>query len=380
MANLSYDGNIVNSAVSDLNSIYTEWDSVISDISISTNKLVDCRGFEKYIGGISKNSFSNMLVDCQSKNRDLINNIRDIQVEIIAYSSDENDINAFLNGLTKEEYLLYNQKLSSSLINAHDKSGSILKGFGSSLAAIGLGFVEGFVSIFENVYDVAVMVGGSLSCAAFLPYYALTGDQRVLQIVHQTKAIISEKNTESLFDRFYNNTSLGQKISSNAYAFDSIRKISRGAGYMAGVFATGSFVTNNINKFVNVTMPLVMVKDIENAWADGASVVGGLAYGSLNSIWGESKSVVGSIARRTGVIGGASGIFRKAVNKTVTNVVESSADCIVDPLFKSTYKDYGDEGYAEAFQEEGGLSNIGNQIILEEVTSGASFVRAIAKN
>ena len=164
MANLSYDGNIVNSAVSDLNSIYTEWDSVISDISISTNKLVDCRGFEKYIGGISKNSFSNMLVDCQSKNRDLINNIRDIQVEIIAYSSDENDINAFLNGLTKEEYLLYNQKLSSSLINAHDKSGSILKGFGSSLAAIGLGFVEGFVSIFENVYDVAVLVGGSLSC------------------------------------------------------------------------------------------------------------------------------------------------------------------------------------------------------------------------
>ena len=41
MANLSYDGNIVNSAVSDLNSIYTEWDSVISDISISSNKLVD---------------------------------------------------------------------------------------------------------------------------------------------------------------------------------------------------------------------------------------------------------------------------------------------------------------------------------------------------
>ena len=380
MANLSYDGNIVNSAVSDLNSIYTEWDSVISDISISSNKLVDCRGFEKYIGGISKNSFSDMLVDCQSKNRDLINNIRDIQVEIIAYSSDENDINAFLNGLTKEEYQLYNQKLSSSLINAHDKSGSILKSFGSSLATLGLGLVEGFASVFENIYDVAVLTTGALSCAVFLPYYALTGDERVIQAIHQTKAIVAEKNIESLFDRFYNNTSLGQKISSNAYAFDNIRKISRGAGYMAGVFATGSFVSNNINKFVNVTAPLIMVKDVENAWADGDSVVGGLAYGSLTSIWSGYKSVVCSIAKRTGVIGSASGIFRKAVNKTVTNVVETSVDCIVDPLFKSTYKDYGDAGYAEAFQEEGGLANIGNQIILEEVSSGASFVRAIAKN
>ena len=58
MANLNYEGNIVNSAVTELNLIYGKWEDLISEFSTSTSTLVSCNGFDKYVGGVDNDSFS----------------------------------------------------------------------------------------------------------------------------------------------------------------------------------------------------------------------------------------------------------------------------------------------------------------------------------
>lgn len=142
MADLNYNGEVVNSAVSQLVNIAREWDTLSNDIKKSTNLIVSSRGFDKYIGGINNDSFSSMIGECRQANDSLVQIIRQNQVKILSYSQDDGEIQAFLDELERSDYKSLDLSSIDDHISLGRKACNVLKVFTSSLATAGLGLVK----------------------------------------------------------------------------------------------------------------------------------------------------------------------------------------------------------------------------------------------
>ena len=235
MADIHYNGNIVNSVVSDINSIKSEFSSLSSDMKAATVKIVSSRGFNEYIGGISSDTFCGYVEECENAVSLLTQFIREKQISILAYSQDKTEINAFLDGLSRTEYNSLDLSSLDQYISFGRKAGNVLKGIGSSAVTFGLGLLEGLADFGETGCDL-VTLGQSLFKSIFtLGYDAITGEHTTQKLWEETRAKVSEKKVESIFNSFYDNTSIGQSIKENAYGFESVRGIGKGLGYTAGI-------------------------------------------------------------------------------------------------------------------------------------------------
>ena len=104
MAEIYYNGDVVNSTVSGLTSISNELSSLSSGLCAAANQIVSAKGFNEYVGGLSSDTFSGYVDQCNSYITGLSDFIRNQQVRILAYNDDKDEINAFLSSLNRNEY------------------------------------------------------------------------------------------------------------------------------------------------------------------------------------------------------------------------------------------------------------------------------------
>ena len=95
MAELKYEGNTVNSVVSQIASIAGKFDPLLNTVKSSTGVMVGRRGFSLVGGGVTSDSISQSVGSCSEALGELVKDIRTKQVAILTYSQDEDAINAF---------------------------------------------------------------------------------------------------------------------------------------------------------------------------------------------------------------------------------------------------------------------------------------------
>lgn len=394
MAQLKYNGNVVNSTVSQLNNISNNWNSLIDEMKNATDIIVSSKGFDKYIGRIKSDSFSSLVSNCQTFNNDLINLIRQMQIEILSYSQDNNDIQAFLDELDLKDYKNLNMKPIEEHILFGRKASNIFKGFTSSLATSVLGVLEGIGNFGETGADLVVLGKSAVSSIFTGAYDFVTGSDTTKKMWEDTKAFVSEKHVENAFNKFYDNTEFGQNIKNNAYGFDNVRSIANGIGYSSGIILTGGLATGvglgSATTSLATTAGLMGFSGgTEEAWADGASIEKGLLYGVATGAWEGTQWAIGSginnIYKSSN--GFASNVFKGGLRGLTTRTALESADAgiegIVQPGLKMIYKDYEGntlaEKYKNAFNDAGGWQNVRNQAILGGImSSGSEFLEASA--
>ena len=150
MANLSYDGDIVNSSVQNMSNATANFTNLVAAMQNATNRIVSARGFNEYIGGITTDSFSSQVTDCQTAGEAIINEIRQSQVKILSYSQDEGDIKAFLDSLDRLDYKNIDLTAIEDHIGFDRKAGNFFKGLAGDAGAALFGFGEGLVEFGET--------------------------------------------------------------------------------------------------------------------------------------------------------------------------------------------------------------------------------------
>lgn len=381
MATLNYNGEVVESTISELNSVVNEFSSLSDGMKSATNKIVSARGFYEYIGGISSDSFSSLVSECENVVTDFIKSVRQKQIAILAYNHDESEIKSFIGGLSRSEFDSLDLSELEDYISLDVKAKNILTGVGATAATFGLGLVEGVGDFFETGADL-ITLGGSLFASIFTGGYdLLTGSDTTKKMWEETKAKVSEKKVESIFNSFYENNPIGKSIKENAYLFDGARGIGKGLGYSAGIIGTsiltgglasglgiGSAGTVGAGNLAATAGVMGFSNGTEEAWADGASIGKGLLYGAASGAWEGTQWALGAKINQYGGLGDkvASGLFKGAASGVGTRIamdtIDSAAEGFVQPALKMIYKDYGADNifdnYANAFKSSGGWNNV----------------------
>lgn len=381
MATLNYNGEVVESTISELNSVVNEFSSLSDGMKSATNKIVSAKGFYEYIGGISSDSFSSLVSECENVVSDFIKSVRQKQIAILAYNHDESEIKSFIGGLSRSEFDSLDLSELEDYISLDVKAKNILTGVGATAATFGLGLAEGVGDFFETGADL-ITLGGSLFASIFTGGYdLLTGSDTTKKMWEETKAKVSEKKVESVFNSFYENNPIGKNIKENAYLFDGARGIGKGLGYSAGIIGTsiltgglasglgiGSAGTVGAGNLAATAGVMGFSNGTEEAWADGASIGKGLLYGAASGAWEGTQWALGAKINQYGGLGDkvASGLFKGAASGVGTRIamdtVDSAAEGFVQPALKMIYKDYGADNifdnYANAFKSSGGWSNV----------------------
>jgi len=226
--------------------------------------------------------------------------------------------------------------------------GETLARTGASLANTAVGLVQGLAEFGEALLDTATILGTAFST----PFYALadgiqwiggkiTGNEDWHSFTKaawsDTMDFVSTKYVTNAFDSFHQNNVIGKWLDEYSYSpFKStgaVYKVADGVGYIGGVLlltlatmgiggaaagagaagtgaATGSgagvLATINVGNVatINITQQAVTAgtiaatsgfgKNTQNAWADGASLGEGLAYGTAMGLWEGLEMFVGA--------------------------------------------------------------------------------------
>ena len=410
MADLSYDGEIVNSSVQNMSNATANFTNLVAAMQNATNRIVSARGFNEYIGGITTDSFSSQVTDCQTAAETIINQIRQSQVKILSYSQDEGDIKAFLDSLDRLDY----KKIDLSAIEDHigfdRKAGNFFKGLVGDAGAALFGFGEGLVEFGETGADLLATGFTSAASLFTLGYDKLNGTNVTGEMWDNTRAFVSTKHSENLFNSIYANTDVGRFIKNNAYGFDTVRNVSKGLGYMTGMIglnvATGGLASGagavgsvGATQLAATAGMLGVASGAEQAWSEGAGTTKGLAYGAANGVWEAAQWYAGAKINQLGGVGDqvekiAGGIFKGgrvgATTRVALDAVDGGLEGFVQPGLSMIYKDYGQgsaiENYKKAFEEAGGWSNVGTNAamggfmsVIGEVTDARRLLKEASK-
>ena len=392
MPSISYNGEVVDSVVSKLQSISKIIPSLSSEIKSATNQIISAKGFQKYVGGISSDSFSGAVDKCQDEIGKFTKEIRQKQVSVLAYSEDGNEINAFLDKLSRSEYDSLDLSEINSYIGLDRKAGNILKGVGSTVATFGLSLFEGLGELLETGADLVVL-GVSGAATIFTGAADLiTGGHNTKDLWENTKAFVSDKKVENIFNSLYSDTEVGQYLKENAYVFDGARSVGTGVGYTVGLIglnvltgglssglgvgAAGSITPAGLATSAGV---LGFSRGTEDAWADGATIENGLMYGAASGAWEGLQWYAGAKINQYGGLGDkvAQGIFKGAAKGVGTRIamdtVDSALEGFVQPALTMIYKDYGEgsfiDNYKTAFNQAGGWANVGTHAVMGGIAS-----------
>ena len=394
MASLNYDGKKINFAVENIIKVSNEFETLSDTIKRSTTKIVSAKGFNEYIGGITGDTFKGYTTDCKSLIDQLVQNVREMQIKVLAFSQDKNEINAFLDTLDRLDYKNLDLSAIDDYISFGRKAKLFASGILADVGAAGLGVVEGVGEFLETGADLLDMGATAIFSVFTLGYDVITGENTTEKMWEETKARVSEKKVESAFNRFYNETELGQAIKNNAYGFETVRSIGKGIGYSAGIIAlnvfTGGLASGagilsagsvGVGQLAATAGVMAISSGSEEAWADGATLGEGLVYGLANGAWESAQWAIGA---KIGQIGGwgdkiATNVLKSAGKGSLTRIgldtVDSGLEGFVQPALTMIYKDYEGETFAEkynkAFETSGGWKNVLTQASLGGLMSSA---------
>lgn len=394
MASLNYDGKKINFAVENIIKVSNEFETLSDTIKRSTTKIVSAKGFNEYIGGITGDTFKGYTTDCKSLIDQLVQNVREMQIKILAFSQDKNEINAFLDTLDRLDYKNLDLSAIDDYISFGRKAKLFASGILADVGAAGLGVVEGVGEFLETGADLLDMGATAIFSVFTLGYDVITGENTTEKMWEETKARVSEKKVESAFNRFYNETELGQAIKNNAYGFETVRSIGKGVGYSAGIIAlnvfTGGLASGagilsagsvGVGQLAATAGVMAISSGSEEAWADGATLGEGLVYGLANGAWESAQWAIGA---KIGQVGGwgdkiATNVLKSAGKGSLTRIgldtVDSGLEGFVQPALTMIYKDYEGETFAEkynkAFETSGGWKNVLTQASIGGLMSSA---------
>lgn len=310
--------------------------------------------------------------------------------------------------------------------NAANAVWDVVKSVGATVAVFVQSLVEGILQFGEAIIDFVALVGtGVASIVTGLIdggqaiYGAITGNEWssvTKQMWGGTMGFVSNQYVSGWFDLLYQNTGYGQWLAENAYGFDITRSIGSGIGYIAGVVvltiatfgagsvvaAGGSVTASTAAAATTATQMAVTAtaagigRGTQNAWADGADLLEGLAAGTLTGLWEGLQFYVGGKISGLNIFGadgilksiGSSGIGTKLLNglaRVVLDGADGGIEGFVLPLITSIYKDgYYDENgnyvefsddqniferYSEVFDDNGGWTTVWTQASIGSATS-----------
>ena len=413
MASINYDGKKVNECVSDLTKLDGDFNSIASSLKEGLAQVISARGFDEYIGGIDSNYFEQYVEYGRNSVNSIIQEIRNAQIQILSFSQDEEEIDAFLDSLDRKDYKILDLSPIEDHISLGRKASNFFKGIGSSIFTAGAGAVEGILDLGETGADLIALGGTSVASIFTKGYDLFTGSDSTDKMWEQTKAFVSKKHVESIFNSFYDNTKIGQEIKNNAYGFENVRGISKGLGYTAGIIginvltgglASGASIasqgTVSVSQLAMTAGVMGFSNGTEEAWSDGATTKEGIMYGGATGLWEGAQWALGAKIGQAGglgdkvakkIFGTAATAAKASATRVALDTVDSAAEGFVQPALKMIYKDYGEKGkeesiidkYGKAFEENGGWGNVGIQAAIGAIGSAIGEVtdaRKILKN
>ena len=104
MSELKYNNTVINTVVSEIDKIGNQFGLLSTDMQKATAQLISARGFSEYIDGVTSDSFSSVVDECETVISEFINSIRTQQISVLAYSGNENAIKEFLASLSRKEF------------------------------------------------------------------------------------------------------------------------------------------------------------------------------------------------------------------------------------------------------------------------------------
>ena len=401
MAELKYEGNTVNSVVSQLTSIAGKFDPLANTVKSCTGVMVGRRGFNLVGGGVTSDSISQSVGSCSESLGELVKDIRTKQVAILTYSQDEDAINAFVKSLSRLEYDALDLSGIENKISGWTKLSFAAKGVFASVGTFAAGFLEGGANFIETVADTgAILVTGAASIFT-KPYDLINGTNVTDEMWESTKAYVAEEQVASIADKFYANTEAGQFLKENAYGFDMVRGVGRGVGYSTAMIAAGNVFAGaggltGAAKAARLGKVLPAMSGVlgfgnssEEGWADGASTEKGLMYGVAGGTWEAIQWGVGVKINGMGshiddiAQVGAKQVFKDSAKRVVLDTVDSGIEGFVQPGLTMIYKQYeGDTlaaQYANAFETNGGWNGVIQQAAIGGFMSGSSEIGDVFK-
>lgn len=129
---------------------------------------------------------------------------------------------------------------------------AVLDVFENAAATVATGvtsLLEGVIKLGEDIVDLVVLLGTAVASIGTglldlgnLIASKITGEESnktdyTKQIWDATRAFVSTNYVDGLFDKLYDNTSLGQWMKDNAYGFDAVRSIGTAVGEVLGIVA-----------------------------------------------------------------------------------------------------------------------------------------------
>ncbi len=125
----------------------------------------------------------------------------------------------------------------------------VFKKTGATIATGVISLQEGVFKLVENVVDLVALVGTAVSSVVTgvadlggLIKSKITGDESAKtnytkQMWEKTRSFVATDHVGNLYDKFYDNTPVGQWIKNNAYGFDTVRSIGTELGEVVGIIA-----------------------------------------------------------------------------------------------------------------------------------------------
>ena len=168
---------------------------------------------------------------------------------------------------------------------------SILESCAATISTAFVSLSEGLVKLCEDAVDLLAITGAAISSIGTgivdlsnMVSAKISGDESLKtdytkQIWDETRSFVSTDYTESMFDKFYENTSAGRWMKENAYAYDMVRSIGAEVGEVVGVTLL-SIVTGGSAAVIYGGAKVA--EHTEENWQDeNTSTFGGLLKGGL---------------------------------------------------------------------------------------------------
>ena len=409
MAELKYNGNTVNSVVSQITNIAGKFDPLANTVKTSTGLMIGRKGFEIINPGLVPESICQAVGTCSEALGALVKEIRTKQVAILTYSQDKDEINAFVDSLSRLEYDSLDLSGIDSKISTWKKLSFAAKGIFASVGTFAAGFVEGAANFVETAVDTAAVVATGAASIFTKPYDLIAGTNITDEMWDSTKAYVAEEQVASIADQFYANTEAGQWLKENAYGFDTVRGIGKGVGYsttmiLAGNVFAGAGGVDATVKAARLAKALPAMSGVlgfgnasEEGWGNGATTEKGLTYGVAGGAWeavqwgaGVKISSLGSHIDDIAKVG-AKQVFKDAGKRVMFDTVDSALEGFAQPTLTMIYRKYDGESFgqqwANAFETNGGWNGVLQQAVIGGVMSGASeagdvfkYTREVAKS
>lgn len=326
------------------------------------------------------------------------------------------------------------------LENAANFYWNIIKSTGATLAVFVQSLIQGIGQFVEAIVDLVAIVGTAAASIVTglwdggqAIWGAITGEDwesLTKKMWNGTMGFVATQYVVGWMDLLYQNTGYGQWLVDNALGFDIVRGIGSGIGYVAGIVALtiatfgvggvavagGSAAAGGATAAAagsataagGITMSTQLAitataagigKGVQNAWADGASLVKGLIAGILNGLWEGFQFYIGGKISGLNIFGGKgllesvklSGVGTQVLNslgRIILDGIDGGAEGFVTPLIQTIYKDgYYDENgeyvefsdvkslsdvferYGKIFEENGGFVNVLTQASVGAISS-----------